>query len=144
MQDEDKARAKRKRAADKRQSRMHSDPAYKNKIRTRQRELYREKTEHRMLLRARCRAKRKGWDFNLTIEDVAIPARCPVLGIPLAVNQGYGASAGSPSLDRIDSSRGYVKGNVAVVSHRANNLKGDGTVAEMRLVAKYMEANGCT
>lgn len=40
----------------------------------------------------------------------------------------------SPSLDRLDSSKGYVKGNVRVISKRANQLKNNATVEEMRMV----------
>jgi hypothetical protein len=40
----------------------------------------------------------------------------------------------SPSLDRIDTSKGYVKGNVWVISWRANKLKSDATLAELESI----------
>lgn len=46
---------------------------------------------------------------------------------------------GSPSLDRIDSSKGYVKGNVRVISARANMLKNNATVEELTLVLKDLK-----
>lgn len=45
----------------------------------------------------------------------------------------------SYSLDRIDSSRGYVKGNIWVISLRANRIKNDSTVEELRLIADKVE-----
>lgn len=90
---------------------------------------------YRMLSGAKRRAKVKGFDFNLTLEDIpTIPKFCPVLGIELKVNIKAGPVDSSPSLDRIDNSRGYVKGNVRVISNRANTLKRDATVEELSLV----------
>lgn len=85
------------------------------------------------------RAERLGLPFDLTEEDIEIPLRCPVLGLPLAISDGR-PSANSPSLDRIYPERGYVRGNVLVVSMRANELKRDATIQElMLLVAFYKE-----
>lgn len=44
------------------------------------------------------------------------------------------ATSNSYSIDRIDSSKGYVKGNVWVISKRANTLKGDATLEELELL----------
>jgi hypothetical protein len=43
------------------------------------------------------------------------------------------------SLDRIDSSKGYIKGNVWVISLRANRIKNDSTPQELRLIADKVE-----
>lgn len=45
----------------------------------------------------------------------------------------------SPSVDRIDNSRGYVKGNVAIISNKANTKKGELTIDEVRSLLIYME-----
>jgi hypothetical protein len=82
-----------------------------------------------LLARARERAKHKGWEFSITKEDIIIPEKCPLLGItiiPRAKDRLH-----SPSLDRIDSSRGYTPDNIQVVSSRANTLKNDATVTEL-------------
>jgi hypothetical protein len=42
-------------------------------------------------------------------------------------------------LDRIDNNEGYVKGNVAVISFRANTLKNNATAEELRAIADYMD-----
>jgi hypothetical protein len=93
---------------------------------------------HRMWIRAKQRAAARGLDFNIEPLDVIIPSVCPVLGIPL----GRGVDKpryNSPALDRIDSSKGYVKGNIMVISHRANNLKNDATLDELKALVVYLE-----
>ncbi len=91
-----------------------------------------------MLVSARSRAKAKGLDFGITKADIPIPAVCPVLGIPIYPSEGrHGPN--SPTVDRINPRRGYVKGNVRVVSYRANNLKSDMTEEECRLILKDLE-----
>lgn len=82
------------------------------------------------------RAKEKGLEFNLTLDDIPpIPDVCPVLGIPIIPNDGVNAPTdNSPSIDRIDSTKGYVKGNIRIISNRANRIKADATVEELRMV----------
>lgn len=95
-----------------------------------------------LLSSAKQRAKRKGWDFNLTLEDIVVPERCPVLGI-LLFGRGHGVPmANSATLDRLDNSKGYVKGNVTVISWRANALKKDATVEEVEKLLMWMKSQG--
>jgi len=99
--------------------------------------------EKYMLQNAKSRAKKLEWDFNLDIEDVKIPKSCPILGIPLFIRQGSsgtGKNPNNPSLDRIDSSKGYIKGNVRVISWRANDLKKDATYEEIKLLMENFYA----
>ena len=86
-----------------------------------------------LLSNAKERAKKLGLEFNLSIEDIKIPRFCPVLGIPLKVNKGK-VGPSSPTLDRIDNTRGYVKDNVIVVSHRANTIKSSARLEELRFI----------
>jgi len=90
-----------------------------------------------MLHRARHRAKTTGLEFDLVAEDVPIPAVCPVLGIPLSLGGGLSRRDHAPSIDRMDNLKGYVKGNVIVVSWRANRLKGDASNRELALLASF-------
>jgi hypothetical protein len=63
--------------------------------------------------------------------------------MPLKYNKGRsGFFPDSPSLDRIDPSKGYVKGNVRVISARANLLKNDATVGELTLVLEDLREIG--
>ena len=89
-----------------------------------------------MLARIKRRAKEKGFAFSITHEDIQVPAVCPVLGIPLYVGDG-GPTDNSPELDRIDNNKGYVKGNVMVVSRRANRIKNDATLDELERIASF-------
>ena len=73
---------------------------------------------------AKNRAKQRGEDFSIELKDIIVPDKCPILGIPL---------------DRIDSSKGYVKGNIWVISLRANRIKNDPTPQELRLIADKVE-----
>lgn len=92
-----------------------------------------------MFWQAKKRAKAKGLPFTITPTDVAIPVNCPLLGIEL--QRGIGClGPASPSLDRIDPRRGYVPGNVWVISHRANAIKNDATLEEMRRILTAWEA----
>jgi hypothetical protein len=93
-----------------------------------------------MVWQAKDRARRSGLPFNLQLGDIVIPSHCPVLGIPLchATPGSKKWADGSPSLDRIKPELGYVKGNIRVISWRANNLKRDGTLAEFECIVAYL------
>jgi hypothetical protein len=93
----------------------------------------------RLLRSAAYRAKKKGLEFNLKLEDIVLPGVCPVLRLRFTVEGGRQPT--SYSLDRIDNSLGYVRGNVAVISFRANAIKGDATPEELMAVAKYAVDN---
>lgn len=92
-----------------------------------------------LLWQVKARAKKKGIPFNLTHEDIVIPASCPVLGIPLKINEGH-SGFDSPSIDRVVPELGYVRGNVQIISHRANTIKNDATLAELKSVVAYLES----
>lgn len=92
---------------------------------------------HYLVLAAKARSKKRGLSFDLSLKDLLpLPSLCSVLGIPIVYGAGSGRSKpGSPSLDRIVPARGYVAGNVRVISARANELRRDGTAIELALVA---------
>jgi hypothetical protein len=87
-------------------------------------------------------AKHKGVEFDITKEDLQeiMVDVCPVLGIPLKFNFGgrAGCNHDSYSIDRIDNSKGYVKGNIQIMSKRANLLKNDATIEELEKLLAYM------
>ena len=89
-----------------------------------------------MLLSAQKRAEERGLPFNLDISDIQIPDVCPVLGIPLKVGTRK-SHWDAPTLDRIIPEQGYVKGNVCVISWRANWLRSNASVEELEKVLKY-------
>ena len=86
---------------------------------------------HRMWCNARKRAKKIGVPCDIDLADIVIPSTCPVLGLPL--RKGVKKTQdGSPSLDRLSPERGYVKGNIWVISHRANRIKNDSSLEEIK------------
>lgn len=92
----------------------------------------------RMFASARSNARKQTLAFDLGLSDIVIPALCPVLDIRLAPAAKVRTDA-SPSIDRIDNTKGYVRGNVAVISWRANRIKADATLAELKALVVYLE-----
>ena len=88
---------------------------------------------------AKRRAAEFELDFDIDIDDCEAPELCPVIGIPLYSNPNGPPTDNSPTVDRIIPSMGYVKGNVAVISNRANRIKNDGTYEDIRLVADWLK-----
>jgi len=87
-----------------------------------------------MLCQAKSRAKRYGFEFNIDITDVIIPEVCPYFGFKLEKGTNKN-SDNSPSLDRIDNTKGYIKGNVEVISYLANRLKNNATSEQLVMFA---------
>ena len=73
------------------------------------------------------------------IDEIGIPITCPVLGIPLAFNRNS-VKDNSISFDRIDSTKGYTKDNMIVVSYRVNKLKSDASLNEMRQMVNFYDS----
>lgn len=92
-----------------------------------------------MFYAAKCRAKRLGIPFTISKSDIFVPKVCPVLGVELKVGAGLNGD-NSPSLDRINPSFGYVPGNIAVISYRANRIKNDATIEELDAVVRYVKS----
>ncbi len=89
---------------------------------------------------ARSRAKSREVEFSITTSDVPpMGTHCPLLGHPFPA-PSVRRTPFSPSLDRIDPTRGYVPGNVWVVGYRANLIKNDGTAEEHEAIARAMRA----
>jgi hypothetical protein len=92
--------------------------------------------ERYILTSTKARAKKLGIPFNLELEDIIIPIYCPLLGIRL--KHYIGRENSSPSIDKIDPSLGYVKGNVWIISFKANRCKSNLTVEELLLFCETM------
>jgi hypothetical protein len=85
----------------------------------------------RLIYSARHRAKKLRKEFSISLSDFEIPEVCPLRRVPFEVGKGQHTDD-SPTLDRKDPRLGYVKGNVWVISHKANRLKGDHTPNELK------------
>lgn len=87
---------------------------------------------------ARSRANERGIDFSIAVSDVVIPDVCPILGIVINRDERGRMQASSPSLDRIDNSAGYVPGNVWVISWKANRIKSDASIEDLKVFCANM------
>lgn len=96
--------------------------------------------ERNLFYHAKARAKREQLPFDLEITDVIIPTHCPVLGIELKTGEDVKPFADNgANIDKIVPSKGYVKGNICVISGRANRLKSNGTLAEFEAIVRYIK-----
>ena len=89
-----------------------------------------------MYHQAKKRAKERNLAFEITIDDVVVPQRCPALGLELKAGKCHACDS-SPSLDEIVRGKGYVKGNIVVVSYKANTMKNNATIEELVRVAEF-------
>lgn len=86
-------------------------------------------------------AERRNIHFDLKptdIDTIGIPITCPILDIPLYFHRQK-VQDDSISFDRIDSSKGYTVDNLIVISYRANRLKSDATLDELKRITHFYE-----
>ena len=94
---------------------------------------------NKLLSHLKSSAKKRNIEFSLTLldlYDLGFPLTCPLLNVPLNYsNRGYNEF--NPSIDRIDSNRGYVADNIQVMSFKANRAKNNLSDKELKQMAKY-------
>ncbi len=116
-----------------------SDP---EKFRQYTRKYLNDKPERKLLNSAQQRAKVKNLEFNITIDDVLIPDCCPILGVKLITNSNInGGENYSASIDRIDPIKGYVRGNIMIMSRLANMMKSTATDDQLLTFADWIINN---
>lgn len=101
-----------------------------------------EKKVKKLLDLAKQRAKKKGIEFSITAEDLHDPVFCP-LQPHLVIDydkRGRGTAPNSPTIDRIDPSKGYVPGNVWIISAQANRMKSDATLLQLETLVANLRA----
>jgi hypothetical protein len=89
--------------------------------------------EKRMYNRTKSRAKRRGREFTIDLSDIVLPTHCPVFGKPFI----YGDPDWTYSIDRKDNRLGYTKENIIIVSNKANRMKNDSELEELKQVYDY-------
>ncbi len=120
-----------------RKEKIHNDPIFKEKINKQKRESRLRNISAVLLKGCKDRALKKGIEFNITLEDIVIPKICPILLQPIiqGTKDNYKFS---PSVDRIDNTKGYIKGNIQIISMKANTIKNSATVEELLLFAEWI------
>ena len=98
--------------------------------------------EKYIYIRLKTRAKQQNTPFNLTLEDIKIPDKCPILKKEILtdfkVKGKKGPTDNSPSVDRIDNTKGYVKGNIQIICNLANSMKRNATPEELLQFAYWV------
>lgn len=97
---------------------------------------------YRLWASAKVRAKKKGVPFDISLDDVYALVEgtvvCPALGIPLKWDNNKMLDD-SPTMDRIIPELGYVKGNIALISQRANRIKNNAYADEIGKVYTWLK-----
>lgn len=91
--------------------------------------------EKRIYHRVKARAKKKGVEFNIELEDIVIPEECPVFRVSFV----YGDHLWTPSLDRLDNAKGYIKGNIQIISNKANMMKSSASLEELERLVEWLK-----
>lgn len=100
-------------------------------------DLYRSKRAKFRSKQSNCTRLGKVWDIKFG--DLDWPTHCPILGIELDYFNVF-RQENSPSFDQINPNKGYVKGNVAIISYRANRIKNDGSAEEHQRIAEWLNS----
>lgn len=88
-------------------------------------------------------ANSQGVPYDLTPEylESIWTGRCAIFDSPITY-EGQDGGRPTAEIDKIKPELGYVKGNVAWVCHRANRLKDNATVSELKKIILYLESTG--
>jgi len=81
-------------------------------------------------------AARRNIEFSITKEDIPTATHCPYLGIKFTNIIGESFQDYNPSVDRIDNSKGYIPGNIQLISVLANRMKSTATIENLLLFAR--------
>lgn len=114
---------------------MNNDNTIRSKYLESKRNEFLKNYKRQIITRTKKRALLKGLEFSLVEEDIIIPECCPLLEIPLIVGT-KGEYENSPSIDRIDNTKGYTKDNIQIISKKANSMKNSATIEELKTFYK--------
>lgn len=92
-----------------------------------------------MFRKKKYNANKLGIEFDIQFGDIDFPEYCPIFGVKLDYFSENGRQENNPTFDRKDPLKGYVTGNVFIVSWRANRIKNDGTAEEHRQIYNWMK-----
>lgn len=89
-----------------------------------------------LITKSKERAKEAGLEHSIELADLTWNSTCPYLGIQLTHELGKGQLLSNASLDRIDSTKGYVPGNVQIISRMANTMKSSASMDQLLTFAR--------
>lgn len=116
------------------------DSEFKEYLRSEKRQNSRKNHISNMLNNAKKRASNKGLEFSLTKEDIVIPELCPILKVPFIIGtkENYDFT---PTIDRIDNSKGYTVDNIQIITNKANSMKNSANFEMLHNFAEYIKEN---
>lgn len=88
-----------------------------------------------LIFSTRRTAKLKGIEHSITVDDLVHSDICPLTGVMI----DWGCSGRhllNPSVDRIDPTKGYIKGNVEIMSCLGNSMKNNASPEQLIIFAK--------
>ena len=94
--------------------------------------------EYRMFCHAKENARKQGVPFSIELSDIVFPEFCPIFNTPLNRNNTKTGND-SPSLDKLIPKLGYVKGNINVISYKANRIKSDASLEELTQLLDWLQ-----
>ena len=119
----------------KRKARLLNDPDYHDRVKFLKRESGCRNKITSMYNNAKKRAEKHNLEFSLKKEDIIIPEKCPLLEVEFIMGRGKDYMY-TPTIDRIDRSKGYTKDNICIVSMLANSMKNAASPQELFTFSK--------
>ncbi len=119
-----------------------TNKTFRDGIRASERRNRERLTGRALCMQAKGRAKRDGREFAL--DPLAIQAtwetdpHCAYCGVGLEMGTKAFTNV-SPTLDRVDTARGYTPDNVVLACFRCNTLKRDATLEELKALVQNVE-----
>lgn len=110
-------------------------PEYKERYKKLSKESYRRNFIHNMVSKAKQRAKKYGYEFNIENSDIQIPELCPILEVSFVLGD-KGNYEYTPTIDRIDNTKGYTKDNIQIITKKANSMKNSASIQELKTFCK--------
>jgi hypothetical protein len=122
--------------SDNRDKMREYNKAYKSKDNEKYQQYCKSNYAMWLLSNAKRAEKDRGIPCNLDISDIIIPTHCPYLGFELTTIRGAGQLDTNASIDKINPKLGYTKGNVEIISRKANRMKNNASPKELILFAE--------
>ena len=111
--------------------RLYTPEEAYNRICIRAKQYLNDNQDYRLYQLTKSKCKKQGLEFNLDLADFKIPDTCKYLGVKLTNIMGTGRVPTNASIDRIDNTKGYIKGNILIISRLANAMKNEANFEQL-------------